>query len=152
MQTKAVAVNNPSNVEMRSAHFLRSETRESYQKGTIVGGLFNEEVYVVANWPYTFYKYFVQYCATDTLKEKIVKQMDRYVLAYKYLGDRYSIKNFICLDYMQQSFLVVLMNVDFYNKVVEGFNFCPATYILSEFDENISKGFYVKVLLPFYDD
>ena len=33
-----------SNVEMRSAHFLRSETRESYQKGTIVGGLFNEEV------------------------------------------------------------------------------------------------------------
>lgn len=133
--------------EKRNMHKLLCMHKDQY-----LYSLFNEEVYVVANWPYTFYKYFVQYCATDTLKEKIVKQMDRYVLAYKYLGDSYSINNFICLDYMQQSFLVVLMNVDFYNKVVEGFNFCPATYILSEFDENISKGFYVKVLLPFYDD
>ena len=33
-----------ANVEMSSAHFLRSETRESYRKGTITGGLFNEEV------------------------------------------------------------------------------------------------------------
>ncbi len=33
-----------SNVEMTSAHRLKSVTRESYHKGTVIGGLFNEEV------------------------------------------------------------------------------------------------------------
>ena len=33
-----------SNVEMSSAHRLKTITAESYQKGTFVGGLFNEEV------------------------------------------------------------------------------------------------------------
>ncbi len=33
-----------SNVEMGSAHYSKTVTRESYQKGTIIGGLFNEAI------------------------------------------------------------------------------------------------------------
>lgn len=131
--------------EKRNVHELICMRKDQY-----LYSLFNEDVYVVAHWPYSFYKYIVQYCATDTLKEMIAQQMSKYVLAYKYIGDAYSIKKFSCIDYRQQLFLVVLMNVDFYNRAVEGF--CPAAYLLSEFDTNITKGLYVKVLLPFYDD
>ena len=135
-------------IEKRNAHKLINMRKDQY-----LYSLFNEDVYVVAPWPYVFYNYFIRFCADDSLKDVINNQMTRYLSPYKHYGDRYQIKNFFCMDYQQQQFLAVLMNVNLYNKIVVGFNFCPPAYILSEIDENISKGLYVKILLPlFYDD
>lgn len=113
--------------------------------------IFNKEVYIVADWPYTFY-YKIIHCVNDSIRKIIDKNMYKYFLTYQYLDKPYVVKNFRCIDHRQQLFFVVLMNVEFYNKVVNEFNFCPSSYILPEFDENISKGLYVKVLLPYYDD
>lgn len=132
--------------EKRNVHKLIGMRKEQY-----LYGLFNEDVYIVPKWPNIFYDS-IKHCANDSLKKIINEQMPKNYLAPEVFGDWYSIKNFDCIDYRQRLFLVVLMNADFYNKIAGQFNGCGRNYILPEFNENISKGFYVKVLLPFYDD
>ena len=134
-------------IEKKNAHKLINMHKDQY-----LYSLFDSDVYIVAPWPYVFYNYFVKFCADDSLKDVINNQMTRYLSPYKYCGEKYPIRNFFCMDYQQQQFLAVLMNVNLYNKIVVGFNFCPPAYILSEFDENISKGLYVKILLPLFHD
>lgn len=131
--------------EKCNVHKLIIKNKDQYQYS-----LFDEDIYLVAIWPYVFYKNFIIHCVHDSLQKKINENMNNYLHTYNYYGTPYTVEKFRCIDYRQQQFLVVMMNVNFYNNVVDMYNFCPGSYILPEFDENISKGLYVKVLLPIY--
>jgi len=148
--------NNDYMLEMRRYNYACEKTKlpiiTSLRKDAYLYSLFNDDVYIVADWPHVFYDNFIIHCLNDSLKKIVVDNFDKYYHTYSYHSTPYMVKKFRCLDHKQQCFLEILMNVHFFNRVVTAYNCSPAGYLLTEFDENITKGFYVKVLLPLYKD
>lgn len=132
--------------EKRNAKKLTSLRKDEY-----LYSLFNDDVYILASFPHVYYNDFIIHCADDSLKKIIEKNATKYYQSFPYYN-LYTFNNFKCIDYKHQCYLLVLMNANFFNRIVIGYNFCPAGYLLTEFNENVTKGLYVKVLLPFFPD